>query len=68
MVYTLIRQDPYTKGFIGSHEDTKPTQASSSLTEGINNGDTFFEADTGKTFIFYEGTWYDMSNGEADSP
>ncbi len=67
MAVTLIRQDTYTKGYIGLYTDTKPTQQSGSLTDGVNNGDTFYEVDTAKTFIFYEGDWYDMADGTKES-
>lgn len=67
MTVTLIRQDAYTKGYLGSKTDTKPTGESGSLKDGVNNGDTFFEVDSGKTFIFYEGDWYNMADGSKSS-
>jgi hypothetical protein len=37
------------------------------LKDGVNNGDTFFVADKGKTYIFCDGDWYDMATGNKDS-
>lgn len=67
MAVTLIRQEAYTKGYVGSQDDDKPTTQQGSLMDGVNNGDTFFEVDTGKTFMYYEGDWYDMQTGEKES-
>lgn len=67
MTVSIIRQETYTKGYIGQQDDTKPTNQQGSLVEGVNNGDTFYEVDTAKTFIFYEGDWYDMQDGTKDT-
>ena len=67
MTVSLMRQDAYTKQYIGLSTDTKPTQEASSLKDGVNNGDTFFVADEGKTYIFCDGDWYDMATGDKDS-
>ena len=60
MTVNLVRQNSYTKDYIGLASDTKPTKESGSLVEGVNNGDTFYEVDTGKKYIFLDGTWYVM--------
>ena len=67
MTVTLIRQEAYTKAYIGLKTDDKPSGESSYLKDGVNNGDTFYEVDTAKTFIFYEGDWYDMSDGSKET-
>lgn len=67
MTVSIIRLEPYTKGYIGLSTDTKPTADSGSYNDVVNNGDTFFVADEGKTYIFCDGDWYDMATGEKDS-
>ena len=67
MTVSLIRQDAYTKGYIGLSTDDKPSAEGGSLLDGVNNGDTFFEANTGTQYIFCDGDWYDMATGEKDS-
>lgn len=38
--------------FIGLSNETKPTDAV--------NGSSFYEVDTSKFFIYYNGTWYEQ--------
>lgn len=67
MTVTLVRQEQYTKGWIGLSTDDKPTSQSGNVLIGANNGDTFYEVDTAKTFIFHDDSWYDMQDGSVDS-
>ena len=39
--------------YIGKSTDVKPV-------EGVLNGETFYEVDTKKAYIFYDGGWYDL--------
>lgn len=39
--------------FIGKSDEVKPI-------EDVGDGDTFYEVDTKKTYIYYDGTWYEM--------
>lgn len=57
MAVSLIRQDAYTKGYVGLSTDTK-------VTTGMNDGDTFLEADSGDTYVFCTGTWYNITTPE----
>jgi hypothetical protein len=43
--------------FVGLSTDQKPTNAN----DKVVNGSTFYEVDTSKLFIYYEGTWYEQS-------
>lgn len=45
--------------FIGLSTDTKPTPQTS---EGVVNSSTFYEADTSKLYVYYEGTWYEKTS------
>lgn len=42
----------YSCQWIGTSEEDKPVT-------GVADGSTFYEVDTGKTFILYSSTWYD---------
>ena len=60
MVAQYIRWD-----FIGLSTDEKPTSAN----EKVTNGSTYYESDTSKYYVYYEGTWYektDTSGGTSD--
>lgn len=59
MTVVLIRQDSYTKGWQGLSSDTKPAGADEIGVNGANSGDTFYEVDTKKNYVFHEGTWYE---------
>lgn len=37
--------------YIGESTEVKPT-------EGVKNGETFYEVDTRKSYIFYSGEWW----------
>lgn len=39
--------------YIGLSTETKDT-------ENISNGSTYYEVDTSKLYIFYNGTWYEQ--------
>lgn len=39
--------------FIGKSSETKPI-------EGVGDGDTLYEVDTKKNYIYYDGEWYEM--------
>ena len=60
MAICLIRQDTYTKGWQGLSTDTKPLGADEIGINGANNGDTFYAVDDKKTYVFHDGTWYEM--------
>lgn len=50
----------YTRwDFIGLSADSKPTPETS---RKVTDGSTFYEADTSKLFIFYQGTWYEKTS------
>lgn len=53
MVAQYIRWD-----FIGLSTDTKPTSAN----EKVTNGSTYYESDTSKYYVYYEGTWYEKTS------
>lgn len=38
--------------------------AESNPTEGVENGSTLYEVDTGKLYIYYKGTWYEQDAEE----
>lgn len=38
--------------------------AESNPTEGVENGSTCYEVDTGKLYIYYKGTWYEQDAEE----
>lgn len=52
MVDQYIRWD-----FLGLSTDAKPTAAN----EKVTNGSTYYESDTSKYYVYYEGTWYEKT-------
>lgn len=36
-------------------------------TDGVENGSTLYEVDTGKLYIYYKGTWYEQDAEETPS-
>lgn len=53
MVDQYIRWD-----FLGLSTDAKPTAAN----EKVTNGSTYYETDTSKYYVYYEGTWYEKTS------
>lgn len=43
--------------FVGLSTEIKPDNTN----EKVVNGSTFYEVDTSKLFIYYNGTWYEQS-------
>lgn len=43
--------------FVGLSTESKPDNTN----ERVINGSTFYEVDTSKLFIYYNGTWYEQS-------
>ena len=67
MSITLIEQGAYTKSWIGLSTDTMPQQASQENMNGANNGDKFTQLDTAKTYMYMDGSWYDVATGSVKS-
>lgn len=49
----------YRWDFLGLSTDAKPTAETS---ENVTNGSTYYEADTSKLYIYYDGTWYEKES------
>ena len=52
MVEQYVRWD-----FIGLSTDTKPD----STNEKVTNGSTYYEANTSKYYVYYNGSWYEKT-------
>ena len=50
---------PYTRDFIGNSDDEKPTV-------GIPVGSSFYETDTGDTYIYDGEQWHNLTVEEAE--
>lgn len=55
-----IRRITVPERFVGTSRDAKPEAS-----DGVNEGSTFYELDTGKTSDFRSGRWVDR---ESDTP
>lgn len=45
--------------FIGLSTGSKPTQEEC---KRVSDGVVFYEADTSKEYVYYQGTWYEKTN------
>lgn len=51
---TRVDRTSNNTDYIGLSTETKET-------EGIIDGSTYYEVDTGTLFVFYKGQWYEQS-------
>jgi hypothetical protein len=54
-----ISPNEYRWDFLGLSTDPKPTAETS---ENVTNGSTYYEPDTSKLYIYYDGTWYEKES------
>lgn len=50
-------EQKYRWDFLGLSSEAKPITG-----EKVTDGSTFFECDTSKLYVFYQGTWYEKTS------